>query len=318
MRMRTNAMRRAPLSRRFLSAVAAALFLATSASARAIELDLSNSAFDPAAYDASGPKDLFKAIFDPRYLPLDEAANAGQLYYLKDDGWLFLVSVGGQVRLYPMPLMNWHHVSNETFAGEPVGVSYCLLTGSSVAFSSRIPERKKSFAVAGSLYNSNLVMYDKQTGSLWPQLDLKAYSGIEKGKTMDFLPMGWVRYGYARKKYAKTPVLAGSVQYKDFLEMYNRLPGDNLSGYDTNDKLFAPVIPAATQDAAYPLKELFILFPKENAAFRFSDAARFPDRVDTLVQDGAIVQVLPKKDRPFITLYWFALKAFYPGAALLK
>lgn len=297
-----------------IAAIAAAACIALAA----VELDMTGSTFDPAAFDEGIPKDAFKAMLDPVYMPLADAYKAGKLYYAGDDSWFFLMRVGTATRLYPMGLMNWHHVANEAFGTEPVGVSYCLLTGSSVAFASRLPERKKSFGVAGSLYNSNLIMYDKQTGSLWTQLDLKAYSGVEKGRTLPLMPIGWVRASYAKSHYAKVDTLVGSLMYKDFLDMYGRLPGDNLEGYSENDSLLGPVLPAALADKSYPMKELFVLFPKEGKAFRFDDAPAFPSWLDSTVEGGKIQQLLPKEGKPFITLYWFAMKAFYPDAQVLK
>jgi len=284
----------------------------------AVDLDMTGSVFDLAAFDDNMKKDGFKALFDSQYMSLTDAGKAGKLYYLQDDSWLFMVKVGKETRLYPMALMNWHHIANEVFDKEPIGVSYCLLTGSAVAFNSRLPERKKSFGVAGSLYNSNLVMYDKQTGSLWPQLDLKAYSGVEKDRSLEFFPIGWVTYGYAKKNFASTPVLVGSIQYQDFLEMYQDLPGDYLKDYETSTLIIGPVLPAALADKSFTMKELFILFPKENKAFRFQDAPAFPEWLDVVMENGKITMLTPKAAKTFITLYWFALKAYYPSVKILK
>jgi hypothetical protein len=84
---------------------------------------------------------------------------------------VFGVAIGGQARAYPLRIVNWHEMVNDTIAGVPVSLAYCTLCGAAILFDARAPGRDTpfTFGSSGLLYRSNKLMYDRQTGSLWNQ-----------------------------------------------------------------------------------------------------------------------------------------------------
>ena len=72
-------------------------------------------------------------------------------------------------RFYPYAILNWHEIVNDEIAGEYVAVTFCPLCGSAIVFDRRIDGEVYSFGVSGKLYQSNLLMYDDKTESLWSQ-----------------------------------------------------------------------------------------------------------------------------------------------------
>ena len=80
------------------------------------------------------------------------------------------VVVNGAARAYPFPVMWQHEVVNDTLGGQPVLVSYCPLTGTGIAFDPRIDGQAREFGVSGVLYRSNLMMFDRESESLWTQM----------------------------------------------------------------------------------------------------------------------------------------------------
>ncbi len=88
--------------------------------------------------------------------------------------------------------MTWHEIVNDTVGGIAVTVTYCPLCNSGVAFKRELDRRMLSFGTSGMLYADNLVMYDRQTESLWPQLTGQASIGMLTGKQLTAIPMGVV------------------------------------------------------------------------------------------------------------------------------
>ena len=99
-------------------------------------------------------------------------------------------SEGREVRAYPVRILTWHELVNDTVAGEPVTVSYCPLCNSAVGYERTIADGSiLDFGTSGSLYRSSLVMYDRQTESLWTHFDGRAVVGQLTGERLTLLPM---------------------------------------------------------------------------------------------------------------------------------
>ncbi|MBT5928092.1 MAG: DUF3179 domain-containing protein, partial [Verrucomicrobia bacterium] len=113
------------------------------------------------------PRDGIPAIDNPKFL-LSDAAQ-----FLSDDELVIGLTRNGITRAYPLRIMLWHEVVNDTFGEEPVAVTYCPLCGTAVAFEAMIKDHKLTFGVSGLLFQSDVLMYDRQTESLWSQLLLK-------------------------------------------------------------------------------------------------------------------------------------------------
>jgi hypothetical protein len=79
----------------------------------------------------------------------------------------------------------WHEIVNEIAGGKPISVTYCPLTGSTLVFAGELADgRATTFGTSGMLDNSNLVMYDRVTKSMWPQLLGVAVRGERKGERL--------------------------------------------------------------------------------------------------------------------------------------
>ena len=90
--------------------------------------------------------------------------------------------------------MTWHELVNDTVGGVPVTISYCPLCNSSVAYDRNAAGRVLDFGTSGMLYQSSMVMYDRQTQSLWTHFDGLAVIGELIGTQLDFWPMAVVSW----------------------------------------------------------------------------------------------------------------------------
>jgi hypothetical protein len=83
----------------------------------------------------------------------------------------------------------WHEIVNDVVGGVPVAVTFCPLCNSGVAFQRSVQGRTLTFAVSGRLRNGNLVMFDRETESLWEQLSGRAIQGSYEGTTLRMIPV---------------------------------------------------------------------------------------------------------------------------------
>ncbi len=106
------------------------------------------------------------------------------------------VEVNGDARAYPLEIMIWHEIVNDTVGGVPVTVTYCPLCNTGIAFRRPIVNgRLLDFGTSGKLYNSNLLMYDRETNSLWAQALGEAVVGPLAGMKLGWAPVQIVAWG---------------------------------------------------------------------------------------------------------------------------
>lgn len=99
--------------------------------------------------------------------------------YLLDDDLVFGVEINGDIRAYPLRIMGWHEMFNDTIGGVPVALAYCTLCGAGILFETQVEGRAEPlvFGLSGLLYRSNKLMFDRETKSLWNQFTGKPVVG---------------------------------------------------------------------------------------------------------------------------------------------
>ncbi|MFG2028512.1 DUF3179 domain-containing (seleno)protein [Streptomyces sp. NPDC048825] len=148
---------------------------------------------------SGGPgKDGIPSIDKPRFVPADDAG------FLSDDEPVFGLQYRGEVRTYPQQVLVWHETVNDSVGGEPLAVTYCPLTGTVIGFRAPPGTQDLTFGTAGRLVNSNLLMYDRQTGSERPELLGTAVSGPKKGTRLDTVTLVWATWKQWRTAHPGT------------------------------------------------------------------------------------------------------------------
>ena len=149
------------------------------------------------------------------------------------------VKIGNDVRAYPHRILNWHEVVNDQFnmAGqsERSTLSYCPLTGSAVLWKSFMEFNDKTFGTSGALYNSNLVMYDRQTESLWSQMFEQSIRGPQIQRIPERLQVVETTWGTWKSMYPETMLLTEETGYS---RDYNDYP---YGSYREDNSLLFPV-----------------------------------------------------------------------------
>ena len=137
------------------------------------------------------PPDGIPSIDDPQF------ARPADIDFLDDDEPVLSLDIDGDVRAYPVQILIWHEIVNDTVGGIPVSVTYCPLCNSALAYDRRVDNRILEFGTSGSLWNSALVMYDRQTESLWSHFTGQAIAGELTGTELIDFPLttiGWAEW----------------------------------------------------------------------------------------------------------------------------
>ncbi|HET9000932.1 MAG TPA: DUF3179 domain-containing protein [bacterium] len=207
------------------------------------------------------PKDGIRAVDTPEFVSVSAA-----------DGWLklrepvILFVRGDDVRAYPVQILIWHEIVNDTVGGLPVAITFCPLCNTAIAFDRRVQDRTLSFGTTGKLRFSDLVMYDRQTESWWQQATGQAIVGALTGTQLTPLPAQTISWGTFKEAFPDGKVLSRHTGY-------NRAYGQNpYVGYDDvnsspflyrgpNDPRLRPVERVVTvslggEDVAYPFSAL--------------------------------------------------------------
>lgn len=267
------------------------------------------------------PKDGIPSIDDPKFISITEADK-----FLKDNEPGIALSMEGVNRFYPFQILVWHEIVNDTINGKRVLITYCPLCLSGIVFDPVVNGERVEFGTSGKLWNSNLVMYDRKTESLWSQILGEAIVGEMTGTQLKILPSDMIRYRDFKKLNPDGAVLSRDTGATRF---YGQDPyGDY---YTTSGTYF----PVSKQDDRLSDKDFILGVVINGKAKAYLPEAvkkvgeitdqfegktivvRYEKEIDTVrllekKADGELVRI-----NPFGT-FWFSWVAAHPDTALLK
>jgi len=282
--------------------------------------DLSNSTLPVEEILHGGPpRDGIPALSDPKLIVAAEAD------YLKPDDRIVGIVLKGEARAYPIAILNWHEIVNDEIGGHRFAVTYCPLCGTAVVFDATIDGRPTDFGVSGLLYNSDVLLYDRETESLWSQILSQSIAGERVGKKLTPLPISHTSWRDWREKHPDTLVLSDDTgHFRD----YQR---DPYAGYEQSRYTYFAVNNEAPDNyhpkeivlglgidgvyKAYPFIEL-----DKQGKTRFSDSVngtRFDFEWDSNNRNITITDSDGKLVAG-IQGFWFAWFAFHPDTEVFK
>ena len=166
------------------------LVIAAWSHAGSLRTDLSKALVPLDAIISGGPPpDGIPAIDRPAFVTPAQA-----------DAWLtpkepvLALEIAGDARAYPLQILIWHEIVNDVVGGRPVAVTFCPLCNSGIVFDRVVEGTTLDFGTSGKLYKSDLVMYDRQTHSLWAQMEGRAIVGERAGTRLKLVPANTVSY----------------------------------------------------------------------------------------------------------------------------
>jgi uncharacterized protein DUF3179 len=272
--------------------------------------DLTNALITPADIKKGGPpRDGIPALNYPSFLKLNEAS------FLSDSDLVIGLVDGLESKAYPIGILNWHEIINDSINNKPVVITYCPLCGSGMVFNSSVNGKTLTFGVSGLLFNSDVLLYDKQTESLWSQMMAKSINGKQVGRKLEIIHSDLTTWGQWKQNHPNTLVLSTQTGFK---RDYTR---DPYQGYISTEKTYFPV--NATSNKV-PGKERVLGVQVKNGfkAYPYSELAKS----DGVLKDefkGVTIEIhfdiesntaalLSPKDINSVSSYWFAWYAFHP------
>ena len=207
---------------------------------------------------ASDPRDVIPPLDNPNFEGVSRASE-----WLEDPEPVAMLELDGAVRAYPLRILTWHEIVNDEIAGTPVAVTYCPLCNSAVGFERRVNGQTLTFGVSGLLRNSDLVMWDRQTESLWQQITGEAIVGELAGTQMPLIPTPIVSWKDFRQAFPSAEVLSRETGH-------DRAYGSNpYVGYDSESQ---PFLFNGDLDPRYsPMERVVgVTIGKETKAYPFS------------------------------------------------
>ncbi|MBI3042303.1 MAG: DUF3179 domain-containing protein [Betaproteobacteria bacterium] len=167
------------------------------------------------------PKDGIPAIDRPRFVTPDEAGR-----WLDRREPVIVFERYGDARAYPLQILMFHEIVNDTVGGAAVAVTFCPLCNASIVFDRVVKGAVLDFGTTGKLRKSDLVMYDRRTESWWQQFTGKGIVGRYAGIELKQLPATITTFADFRKAYPQGRVLS---RQTGFSRPYGKNP---YRGYD--------------------------------------------------------------------------------------
>jgi Protein of unknown function (DUF3179) len=153
------------------------------------------------------PKDGIPSIDVPRFERLANGKPSGWASRLADTEPVVSLTIGGDARAYPLRILIWHEIVNDTVDVRPVAVTYCPLCNTALVFDRGLQGDVLDFGTTGKLRHSDLVMYDRQTESWWQQFTGEAIVGAMTGQKLKPIPSRLESFRRFRERFPDGQVL---------------------------------------------------------------------------------------------------------------
>lgn len=239
------------------------------------DAELPTPLVDPERIIDGGPEpDGIPPIMNPVFGPVSDA------FYLFPHDPVVLLEHRGETRVYPVQILIWHEIVNDVVGGELVTVTYCPLCNTAIAFRGEAAGRNLTFGTSGKLFQSALVMYDRQTESLWSQVDRRAIAGHLTGTRLETVPVSMVPWEEILRDRPNAQVLTRET---GFIRDYGMNP---YYRYDTEEWQLLDAKP----DDQLPIKERVVVVLDTDRAVRLAELAEV--RVATVSIDGRPVALV--------------------------
>ena len=279
---------------------------------------------------ASGmPRDGLSPLDDPPTMTPDEAdqipwGGHGHGTFLVSGSRVVGVELDGEARAYPLSVLNWHEVVNDTLGGSPITIAYNPLADSACAFARDVEGGASRFGFSGLLHQSSALLHVPEgDGSLWSPLLGIAVSGPSVGQPLEPIRASLVRWADWLERHPDTSILAPDLTRK---RIYKRKPYESYRG---SDRLRFPVDPLPGDDLPNKTPVIGVEQGGERAAYTVEGIhERAGEDGSWITEQGGqpltfetgespSVFVAADPDARVVYCYRFAWYALYPDAPIL-
>lgn len=195
--------------------------------------------------------------------PIFETVNEAKSW-IGDNEPLIFVTINKETKAYPLQVLMWHEIVNDTLSNKDISITFCPLCNASIVFDRNLDGVKYDFGTSGLLRNSDLVMYDRQTESLWQQFTGSGIVGDMSNKTLQQIPSLIVSFKDVYTNYPNTKILSKKTGY------YRNYGKNPYVGYDDiNQSPF--MLKQATDKRLFPMQRVAtVTINDKNKAYAYS------------------------------------------------
>lgn len=191
-------------------------------------------------FDGGPGRDGIPALVNPGFTTADNAN------ILADTDLVLGYKQGNDIRAYQHIVLDWHEIVNDDLGNVSLAVTYCPLTGTGIGWDRSLNGNKTTFGVSGLLYNTNLIPFDRATGSNWSQILSEAVNGQLIGQKAGFIPLVETDWATWKNMFPATKILSLNTGFSRTYGVYPYVD------YKTNHDFFLFPVP---KDGRLPSKQ---------------------------------------------------------------
>ncbi len=265
-------------------------------------------------YDGGPPRDGIPSIDRPIFI-----AAAANEFLLPEDRVLGVI-YNGIAKAYPINILNYHEIVNDQFGTKAVVVTYCPLCASGMAFQAEIDGRARTFGVSGLLYNSDVLLYDRETESIWSQIRMQSVAGRSSGQSMEYITTEQTTWADWQERHPETLVLSHET---GFVRDYSQTP---YWDYEASPTLFFPVsqedqrLPRKSRVIGVEIDGQFKAYPLSHLGATTQDTFAGQELLIQYNSEAETAQVYTAEGTRIasVELFWFAWYAFHPETEVFE
>jgi hypothetical protein len=231
------------------------------------------------------------------------------------------VSYNGVAKAYPIRILEQHEIVNDHFALTPLTITFCPLCGTGMVFQAEAAGKVLNFGVSGLIYNSDMLLYDRDTQSLWSQVMKKAVTGPLKGTDLVQVPAQYTTWASWTQQHPDSLLLSTDTGFeRDY----------DVSPYEEYKRLPMVMFATLNNDLRLPAKTWIVGITSGDQALAlpFEELDKLDEPLTVIVGDtpleirwdktASVARAFEKdgKEFPVTAGYWFAWVAFHPATAL--
>ena len=201
------------------------------------------------------PKGSFPTLDFPKFV----GKEAGLImFYPKEP--VIAIEIDGEAKAYSLNILTMHEISNDVLSDVPILVTYCPLCNSGIVYLRKLEydgkENIMEFEPSGMLRNSDMVMLDRNTETLWQQLMGVAIVGELDKKQLDILPSLIISVEEFFNRYPQGNILSKKTGFLDSEKHYGTNPYKNYD--DKNSKPYERFFDSDKIDKRLPPMERIV------------------------------------------------------------
>lgn len=169
-------------------------------------------------------KNEIPSISKPKFISSSVAIGC-----IEENEKIFIVEYNNETKAYPYSILAQHQIVNDTIGDVHIAITYSPLTDSFIAYKSE----DMILGNSGRLYKNNILLFDKETESLWLQITGESVIGDKTNEKLESIPHYETIFKFLKENLPNSKILSFETGYKldyskDPYEIYHAENNQNI------------------------------------------------------------------------------------------